>query len=129
MCISALVRLSAVWRAVSVGMEYLLLNALTFAPVSTAWNRSISSCRVREGCVSAVDMHAEHCTTVPFTQKCFQATVLVHRYTYTSEDVARMIEERRAKGAKGFNVAAERMRLSNLREYEAGRGNTEAVAR
>ena len=40
-----------------------------------------------------------------------------------------MIEERRAKGAKGFNVAAERMRLSNLREYEAGRGDAEAVAR
>ena len=40
-----------------------------------------------------------------------------------------MIEERRAKGAKGFNVAAERMRLSNLREYEAGRGNADAVAK
>ena len=40
-----------------------------------------------------------------------------------------MIEDRRAKGAKGFNIAAERMRLSNLREYEAGRGNAEAVAR
>ena len=40
-----------------------------------------------------------------------------------------MIEERRAKGAKGFNVAAERMRLSNLREYEAGRGDVEAVTR
>ena len=51
------------------------------------------------------------------------------RYTYTSEDVSRMIEERRAKGAKGLNVAAERMRLTNLREYEAGRGDADAVAR
>ena len=55
--------------------------------------------------------------------------VIELRYTYTSEDVMRMIEERRAKGAKGFNVAAERMRLSNLREYEAGRGDADAVAR
>ena len=51
-----------------------------------------------------------------------------HRYKYTHEDVAKIIEQKRAAGAT-HNVAAERMRLTNLRDHHREQGDTEEVAR
>lgn len=50
------------------------------------------------------------------------------RYKYTHEDVAKMIQDKRSKGAT-HNVAADRMRLMNLRDHQREQGNAEEVVR
>ena len=52
----------------------------------------------------------------------------MRRYKYTHEDVSKMIEERRAAGMT-HNVAADRMRLTNLRDHQREQGNAEEVVR
>lgn len=49
------------------------------------------------------------------------------RYTYTAEDVQKMIEEKRAKGMSRRNAAAERARLTTLRDQAAENNDYEAL--
>lgn len=49
------------------------------------------------------------------------------RYTYTAEDVQKMIEEKRAKGASRRNVAAEKARLMTLRDHAEENNDYEAL--
>jgi hypothetical protein len=59
------------------------------------------------------------------------ATLMVAtcRYTYTAEDVQRMIEEKRAKGTSGRNSAAERARLERRRDAAMDKGDLEEAQR
>ena len=49
------------------------------------------------------------------------------RYTYTAEDVQRIITEKQAKGLSRRNVAAERARLTTLRDQAEENQNHEAL--
>lgn len=49
------------------------------------------------------------------------------RYTYTAEDVQRMIEEKQAKGQSRRNKAAERARLTTLRDQAEENNDYEAL--
>ena len=49
------------------------------------------------------------------------------RYTYTAEDVQRMIEEKRTMGVSKRNVAAERARLTTLMDQAEENQDIDAV--
>ncbi len=49
-------------------------------------------------------------------------------YTYTAEDVARMVAAKRARGGGGRNRAAEKARLLRLREHARESGAAEELA-
>lgn len=49
------------------------------------------------------------------------------RYTYTAEDVQRMIEEKRTMGISKRNVAAERARLTTLMDQAEENQDIDAV--
>ena len=49
------------------------------------------------------------------------------RYTYTAEDVQKIIQEKQAKGLSRRNVAAERARLTTLRDQAEENKNFDAL--
>lgn len=49
------------------------------------------------------------------------------RYTYTAEDVQKIIQEKQAKGLSRRNVAAERARLTTLRDQAEENKDFEAM--
>ena len=56
-----------------------------------------------------------------------QGTAVSCRYTYTAEDVQRMIEEKRTMGISKRNVAAERARLTTLMDQAEENQDVEAM--
>ena len=55
---------------------------------------------------------------------------LLCSYTYTSEDVNKMLADKRAKGtSRGMNSAVEKARLTRLRDHALEANDTEQVDR
>ena len=52
----------------------------------------------------------------------------IRRYKYTHEDVTKIIQKNRAAGVT-HNVAAERMRVTNLRDHHREQGDMDEVVR
>ncbi|KAK9809057.1 hypothetical protein WJX72_008658 [[Myrmecia] bisecta] len=97
-------------------------------PMSLVSNSNVMEEEFEQWCKQCMREKRRQLTRID-VDKVKQALKTAESYVYTAEDVARMLNEKRAKGAGPRNVAAEKANLQRLRDYAQENNNEEELER